>query len=783
MSLISSSIPNLVNGVSQQPYTLRLSSQGEAQVNGWSTISKGLKKRPATEFIANLGTPLSSPSDFFHFIKRDEVEQYVVKFNTSSGVEVWDLQGNKKVVNGTFDYLNCNNPQADLKALTVADYTFIVNKTKVVEASTSTSPAKPQEALIYVFAGNYGKSYKVFFNGVEKANFTTRDGSVAAHVIDIDTDYIASQLTTTLTSAPEVQQVTRKGSVIYIQFKDTAGNVDVTTQDGFNGGAMRAIKDYVQSFSDLPANCAKDGYKVQIAGDPNSGQDNYWMQYNSGGGDNGFWEECIAPATPLGLQDSTMPHVLIREADGTFTFAPAQWALRDAGDEETNPDPTFTGQQIRDVFFFRNRLGFLSRDSVVMSQAGEYFNFYRTTVTELLDSNVIDVVVSHTKVAELSFAIPFNKELLLFSSQTQFVIESVDLLTPKTIAVKQSTEFECSRRVEPVAVGKNIYFVSPRGTFSAIREYFVDSDIGGNDSTEVTGHVPNYVPSGIYNITAGLNEDVLVFLSDREPQSLFIYKYYWAGNEKLQSSWSKWTFPNWQVRKVFFIESTLYLAIQTPHGLTLQKMELSERDLNAAEPYDVHLDQRWITNPEQNNLSAEKVYLNVPFTIDSTGFVAVVAKGQPNEGEIIPLYKDSNGTFVGGAAYASTRFVIGRKYEFLYTMSPITIKVQAGSSQRSENIGRLQLRNLSVNFADTGYFKAVVETDGRSPFEYAFTGKILGTPSATIGTVKIQTGNFRFPIMARNLGCKISFKSDNPLPLSILSIDWEGFYVRRSRGV
>lgn len=46
MSLISSSIPNFVNGVSQQPFTLRLSSQLDAQENGISTVSEGLMKRP-----------------------------------------------------------------------------------------------------------------------------------------------------------------------------------------------------------------------------------------------------------------------------------------------------------------------------------------------------------------------------------------------------------------------------------------------------------------------------------------------------------------------------------------------------------------------------------------------------------------------------------------------------------------------------------------------------------------------------------------------------------------
>lgn len=54
MGLVSKSIPNLINGVSQQPAALRLESQGEAQENGFSDVVDGLKKRPPTKFLKKL---------------------------------------------------------------------------------------------------------------------------------------------------------------------------------------------------------------------------------------------------------------------------------------------------------------------------------------------------------------------------------------------------------------------------------------------------------------------------------------------------------------------------------------------------------------------------------------------------------------------------------------------------------------------------------------------------------------------------------------------------------
>ena len=54
MALVSRTIPNLVQGVSQQPEVLRLTSQASEQINGYSSVVEGLKKRPSTEYVSKL---------------------------------------------------------------------------------------------------------------------------------------------------------------------------------------------------------------------------------------------------------------------------------------------------------------------------------------------------------------------------------------------------------------------------------------------------------------------------------------------------------------------------------------------------------------------------------------------------------------------------------------------------------------------------------------------------------------------------------------------------------
>ena len=47
MPLVNEQIPNLMNGVSQQATTMRMSSQAEEQLNGYSSVVEGPEQAPA----------------------------------------------------------------------------------------------------------------------------------------------------------------------------------------------------------------------------------------------------------------------------------------------------------------------------------------------------------------------------------------------------------------------------------------------------------------------------------------------------------------------------------------------------------------------------------------------------------------------------------------------------------------------------------------------------------------------------------------------------------------
>jgi hypothetical protein len=796
MALISSSIPNFVNGVSQQPYTLRLNSQGEVQENGLSTVSQGLKKRPPTKHLKKIqDTPLGNC--FIHTINRDSAERYITVL-TNGDLKVYDINGVEKTVafpNGK-GYLSAATPSTAFSAVTVADYTFFVNKSIAVAASGSTTPIRNNEALVNVKAGNYGKTYKILINGWLAASFATPNGASTSDVVLISTDYIAGQLGAGLVSNGYNSgnwNVSVTGSTIHIA--NTSVDFTLGTEDGFNNGGMVGIKKTLQKFSDLPQNPGVNGFLVEITG-TGSGEtatspfDSYYVKFEAATGSVGVgvWKETAAPGISLGMNAATMPHILVRESNGTFTFKQATYKTRLVGDNDSNPLPSFIGRTIADVFFYRNRLGLLSDEAIIFSEAGEYFNFMRTTVTQLLDSDPIDVNASHTKVAILKHAVPFNKQLLLFSEQTQFLIDQGDLLSPKSIGVKVATEFPCNIIAKPVGIGKNVYFAVDKGSNSSFREYFTDLNNQANDAIDITAHIPQYIPASIYKIAVAVNEDIMVALSTVDPSSLYIYKYFFNANEKLQSSWSKWTFgSDATILNVDFIGSDMYLVINRADGVYLERATVSLGDIGPSEPYNVHLDRKV-------QLTSGNVDFGSGFTVisqtalgytPSTGNYQIVIRTHPTlkPGEIMDVIWDGTNAKVAGNITGGT-YTFGRKYTFNYQLSTITVRTPtANGGQKADTEGRLQLRKVAFNYDDAGYFKVKVTPAGRETYNYVYSGKVLGQSSGTIGSYSISEGRFIVPIISQNIGTNITLENDSPLPSSFLSADWEGFYVKRSKAI
>jgi hypothetical protein len=330
------------------------------------------------------------------------------------------------------------------------------------------------------------------------------------------------------------------------------------------------------------------------------------------------WEEYWVPTTKFTAAPDW-------EVDKRYNNGLAGYVSRQAGDDFTNPFPSFVGQTINDIFFFKNRLGILTNNAVIFSEADAYFNFFRTTTQQLLDSAPIDVGLSHTKVAVLQHAIPFQEKLMLFSKQSQFVLRGADILSPKTVAISPVTEYDISDSINPLAVGNYIYFTFQRNDYEGVYEYFVDNNTETFNAEEITQQVPKYINKKATRIIGSPTENTLVITTDDDLKTLYVYKYFWSNKEKIQSAWMKFTFAR-DIIGCDFIDSKLFMLTSDTEGLHLESLTLEDGLTDEGLDYTLYLDSKvdgglfdGVTYPEPSyNTTTKKTTIsNIPY--DTTG--------------------------------------------------------------------------------------------------------------------------------------------------------------------
>lgn len=791
-NLYSQTIKNIVSGISQQPAILRLPEQLEEQINGYSTEVGGLQKRAPTVHIKNLfSAPSSTYRPLVHIVKRDEEEKYIMIFDGNGSCKIYDEDGKEYRV--TIDaksaqYLSGVDPRKYLKCITIADYTFIVNTKKKVAMTGNVWDSGrwkgTQGALFNVKSGQYGRTYACIINDVTIASYTTPDGSNASDSTKVDVNWIVSQLAN---SARNNGWTVETGdSWLYVKKAGTTIKT-VKIKDGYNGMSMFGIYHAVQNFNNLPRS-APNGFTVQVKGATNVADD-YYVRYD---GDTQLWTECARPETPTTLDSSTMPQGLVRNADMSFTLKPLDWDDRDVGDEDSNPEPSFVGATINDIFFYRNRLGFISGENVILSRSASFFNFWFASVVDMQDTDPIDLAVSHNSVSILYHAVPFDEELLLFSNDTQFLLRADGILSPKNCSLTEVTEFTCNPYVRPVGAGRRVYFPTERAEFTTIKEYFTIEDTTNlKDAQDVTSHVPSFIPNGVYKIVSSNTENVLGFFTLGDESKVYIYKYLFIDNSRLQSSWSYWEFNGARILGGGFINSTLYLVFDRQGMITLESISFTynTKDYEEYEPYRVFMDRKIVlpaitsdayddiegrTKVDMKTIYGDTLKAGVSYgLVDSKGFFRKWTPEEMVDGRYVWL----QGNWVG------RRLIEGELYKFKAKFSEVMIRKQDDNGVTAYTEGRLQLKNFWVNYANCGYIKAIVECFDKETYEYVMTARLLGSGRNKIGLTALETGQFKFPVQSLSSNCSISIETELPMPVALIGAGWEGVYYKRATRV
>lgn len=568
-----------------------------------------------------------------------------------------------------------------------------------------------------------------------------------------------------------------------------------------------------QSFSDLPGSpTTGDIWKVIGENAVNDRFSGFFVKW-----DGSAWIETADPNDSNDFDWSTMPHRLVRESNGTFTFTRNQWAARLVGDDDLTPAPAFVERRIQDVSFIWDRLVLVADETADFSQAGDYFNFWPETAQDVVDSDPFGRVTSGKQINVINFVEPFRKSLFLTSAQKQFEISGGDQVTPRTAVIDPSTSYKASTKCRPVSLGDLLFFPSSDGKSSIVWEYYYDDATISNTAANITKHCEGYIPDNLRQLTGDSVTGTLFALSEDETSSIYVYRYYLDGNKKVMSSWGRWVFDGADIKGMSFVGDYLYLVISRNGALFLEKISPHNEFGGSG---DLYVTTPFLTDPQGGEFTDTEHDLSFdigaggsifagsdivwPVRLDrrlslqgsydsNTGLTTWTLPYQHNN-DVVVILSDSfddpgrsltvdyptntTVTFEGNAAAAGT-CIVGVPYQAIVALSKQYVRQGDNEALTS---GRLQLRRLQVNYQLAGYFQVAVTPLYRPTMVNEFTGRLLGSADNLVGyTPIVGSGSFSVGVGGRGETVDIRIYSSSHLPFTITSARWLGTYHEISR--
>ena len=796
MSNLTSTIPAFIGGVSQQSPALRLKTQCDALVNGHATVSDGLMQRPNGDLVKILGAITNPTGMKIHRIIRDVDEKYftILTSDTTNPVRVYDLDGTAQTVRyGTLDadlnyqadanvkdYLRdggITDAQKQIKAVTIADYTIIVNTMKATTAKAGTTSARNDAAYIYCKAchkGEYTITYRWEVDSVPGSATSSKTTAYSDGVLNYDNASLIEYFRANNPSAANITLSAKNNVLKIVPNAADAMSVSVDVTDPFGGHDLTPINFCEVDGSDKLPPQMPENVTIKVGGDADIQQDDYYMRYIFA---TKIWSESFGFGIEYQLEEDSLPHRLVRTAANEFTFAPIIWEDLTVGDDNTNPQPSFIGQTINNAVFGKNRIWFLSKDNVIGSAAGDYFNFFAGTVMDVLDDDPIDVAGTGQQITNYRSAKAFDGGLLLFSDEEQFALTSGEqLLTPKSAAIDATTAYNADSYAEPVKLGADVYFVSPKGSYLSLRQYTIMPDTLMKDAYDVSSHIPKYLPTGDVMMDGCNPLDMLFVHTSGDANALWIHKFLWDGDKKAQQAWYQWTF-NDDIKGLFVVGTVLYcLFYDATNYFRVEKFHL-ENIPYSGQGFRYHLDSM----VKLDNGSFDDPDTTYALTMnvgDGTGWSVINATTNVI---VTTGYTLSGTTLTMTAADTSaTDFFVGRDYELRMRFSQWYMR---DSKDQALIAGNLVVRTLTLSFTDTGEFSIEVtpfnRDTGAETMSDSFSGVKVG--ESVIGEVTLLTGEETFLINAESRRTIVELVADSYLPVAIQVGAWEGTFVYRGK--
>lgn len=776
MSSFESSYQNLLQGVSQQVPRARLPGQLTEQTNMLSDPVTGLRRRPGVEFKYAQTVSQGDSDSIFAMYSDIAGARCHVMVNTKTG-EVHirdDLYALDQTLQS--NYLIATDARA-IRPASVGDSLFLANVEQVPATVSSTTGYAPERrAYFYVKASAFSKGYSVTVTyGPHSATFgyTTPDGTDPSHAAQASTEHIANQLAIQIGNwfdthlASLNHGIASNGSYVYLEIHNhTPGWVlSITTSSGdFYVAASGAAN--IRQASELPASLpgAADGFIMSTGPRENP----VYYRYDSS---QQAWLEVGAWGSPTGI--SNMP-VEIYYNGTAWALDSSDYEGRLAGDDKSNEKPNFLDWGITGLTSYQGRLVVLAGPWVSMSASNKPRRFFRSTVSELLDSDPIHIGSSAASSAAYEYGVPFSKDLLLFSAGYQALVPSGNVaITPRTAQVVVTSTYAADMEASPVAIGRTLVYPAPRssqffGVMEMLPSPYTDSQYVSTDATE---HLPKYMAGRCRFIVSSSVASMVIFGQTGDKKSLVVHEYSWSGEEKILRAWHRWTFAH-DIAYAYFSGELINIVCVVGTHIILGTIDPRAGALDDATMTRPFLDWSRTVSVTGGGYTLPAEYRALFNDTDKKPRTTISSGGQGGQ-EIGNTYNANTGLITLHPSFGQTGQVfVGLGYESSFSPTPPTQIDQNGVPIATNKMTLLRYHVLTQN---TQKFNVSVRDTGNrnDPLEYPVTPLKWSSPELALGEAPVsKEGSVIVPCRTQAPTTLVTFTADGVGEMNVLALEY-----------
>ena len=450
----------------------------------------------------------------------------------------------------------------------------------------------------------------------------------------------------------------------------------------------------------------------------------------------------------------------------------------------------------------------MSEDNVILSQSNDPYNFFYRSALTRIDSDPIDINASSVRPVELFDVLPDAQGLLIFSRRQQFLLyaTSTNLLTPKTAVLRSLSNYEMDSSIPPVDIGTKVGFLSkvPAYTraFSLQTKGLEENPIISDLSKVVSEYLPNSITE-----LASSPQNSFIALASRDTDDIFIYRYYNNGQQDLFQAWVRWTMPG-DVQTLAVTNDMMLVVTEQMNQYTLGVISINDIPLNSKFSSDIVLQMAnplldmastptSVTYNSTTNLTTfgvdytplnyKQAVLLITLPLSQTfsnldnlaGFSSGVFSSSDDTGYWKYLDNGAGNTFTlkGDWTGYTNRIIIG--YNYLFDMEIPTFYYNRSTEGAIYDFtASLTIARAHFSCGKSGVLTFKLKPAGSEEWTDIQAVSDANYYGASTNPI-VASKDFTVPINQRNTNFTLKLTSEQPYPVSINSMMWEGFYSPR----